>query len=341
MSKKTFKTFFEEESDSSFSDMELRNIAMQIVDGNFLNNFKEMSETDSWLWRGSFMLGDRLTKDGGAIHQAPRTVDRISTYGHFHLIHDIWRLENMPSRKRAIFASFDSLHANDFGKLVLLIPQDETTLTGITKDLNMSSGHHVAKIFGVNEMNFGDVSELLDSVAANIDSSANDLLGKGDPFTEKSHKFYTMLAQLTVRSYFTNKTVKEAFDLFDAVISMMKGTDRKYTEVFNDTNKMSRDVVNKMYAGYVSKGKSSYDAIKDLFELIKQDIRTSSSPAKLKSQILTSDSSHSEVWWEGDSLVISERFSRKWQNDELLRYVEKYKASGFPKRSKTVKRAKT
>jgi hypothetical protein len=340
MNKKTFKTFFEEESDSSFSDMDLRNIAEHIVDGGYLNNFKEMAQTDSWLWRGSFLLGDKLSNNGGVLHQPPRKADRISTYGHFHLIHDIWHLEKMPSRKRAIFASFDSIHAHDFGKLVLLIPQDDTMLTGIGVDLNMSSEEHVQKIFGVDETSFGDVSEILDTVAAAIDGSANDLLNADDPFLEISHKFYVNLAQLTSSSFFNEKTVKETFGLFDKMISFLKGPEKKYQEILIGDDKIVKNVINKMYDGYVSKDKSSYNAIKDLLNLVKQDIKTSKSPAQLKSLIAT-DTLQSEVWWEGDSLVLGERFEKRLANRELLRYVEKYKASGFPPRATTVKRAKT
>lgn len=351
MNKKTFKTFFEEESDSSFSDMDLRNIAEHIVDGGYLNNFKEMAQTDSWLWRGSFLLGDKLSNNGGVLHQPQRKADRISTYGHFHLIHDIWHLEKMPSRKRAIFASFDSIHAHDFGKLVLLIPQDNTMLTGIGVDLNMSSEEHVQKIFGVDETSFGDVSEfpltsfgdvseILYTVASAIDGSANDSLNADDSFLKISHKFYANLAQLSSSSFFSEKTVKETFGLFDKMISLLKGPEKKYQEILIGNDKSVKNVINKMYDGYVSKDKSSYDAIKDLLNLVKQDIKTSKSPAQLKSLIAT-DTLQSEVWWEGDSLVIGERFEKRSANRELLRYAEKYKASGFPPRATTVKRAKT
>ena len=355
MKKQTFKVFIEEETNDTtdFSNSDLRHFAKTVVENGFEKNCLDMFEHQAWLYRGSDELYDQMQLSGTFIQQM-RKKDRVSIYGSIRTIHNLWHMEKMPSRRRAVFSSFGHLNASNFGTAVLVIPKDGTPLYGTKSDLNLSFSEQIQKWLNLpNHLGFGDISEEIYGtlITAKIELKSNytSIADKNKKAELKSLVEDALIEFDAISSNSTDDldASKRFFKLYDKILKeIFANRDRKLDEYTFNIDRLMRHsfspMLVKLYDDYVAKGKSSYVAFKDFFESIKPEIFHGTKPSELKEKI---DEPHdsdntTEVWWESDTLIVPVRFMRPLYAKHVSKYIEKYKTDGFPKKPHTVKRAK-
>lgn len=333
MKKPTFKSFYESVGmppENQFDDTELKWIAEMIVREGFYNNFMDMVTNNCWLFRGSDEFRKVMNEQSAHLLKK-RLAKRKSIYSKEQFVYNIWHnYSDLPSRGYAVFATFNKQNASMFGTEFVIIPKDATPLSGVKSDLNTSFMDVVSNEFGIRSNSFGDIS-LIFKIAMLVISGVKRYapLKHRAKLEQRVDEIYDLWPSV---SNVTDTTINEFdkwFAAFDDAITMFMTLDFDNEDV--ELKLSGRPEIayflKMLYKNYISKGKSSKDAILKVLKIVQKSIISTTDVSDMKNKMDATDTgnkhtSTSEIWWEGDSLLLNANFARPANSKKLLKYVQ-------------------
>ena len=236
------------------------------------------------------------------IESKKREKQRSTIYSSSKILTNLWHAhDDLPSRKVARFATPNKTMAEDFGKLVIVIPKDKSTVTLSPRDYNLGSAAEIHSYFDIDTsfgFSLGDFSQLLEGLVASV---SNIIDATGDP--EDAHALTDLYVNVTSEHKNINE-IKHFFKELDYYISKIDESGFKKNGGYG------------MVFGMFKKFKASGDSfayIKKFFDEVKSKMIITPDLKKILNTLNSgnkSDYSASEVWWEADSLVVSEMISK-------------------------------
>lgn len=315
---KTFKQFtylFEQETKESIE--ELVKFARE---NGYIENLTAMIESSTFFYRGSTTMFDAVSGTGKMhIESKKREKQRTTIYSSSKILTNLWHAhDDLPSRKVARFATPNKIMAEDFGKLVILIPKDNSTVTMSPKDYNIGSVAEIQSYFDIDTssgFSLGDFPQLIGELVASV---SNIIEATGD--TNDAYALSDLYFSLTIEHKNINE-IKRFFKELDYYISKIDESGFKKNGGYG--------LVFGMFKKFKASG-DSFAYIKTFFDEVKSKMVITSDLKKILN-ILTndknSDYSSSEVWWEADSLVVSEMISKPIYKKMVIRALDAAKVT--------------
>jgi hypothetical protein len=337
MKKPTFKSFYEDANTKSdtFDDTQLKWIAETIVQEGFFNNFEDMVIDNSWLFRGTDAFR-KIMRDQPVYLLKKRLAPRKSIYSKEQFLYNFWHsYSDLPSRRYGVFATFNKRNADMFGEAFIVIPKDSTKLSGVPTDLNISFLDVVQKELGAPSASFGDISKVFKYAITAISSVKQFVPLKHRAKLERQvDELYDLWPSLSNVMDTTNSEFDKWFAAFDDAISMFMTLDFKDDDV--DLRLSGRydavEFIQKIFKDYISKGKSSKDAILKVLNTVQKSVISTSSVSSMKQRMIDASKKGtpeptSEIWWEADSLLLDADLTDSTLAKKILKYAQQLKFS--------------
>lgn len=338
MKKPTFKTFFETtdmHSKGEIDDAQLKWIAEMIVREGFYDNFKDMVINKSWLYRGTYEF-KKVMHDQSAYLLKKRLAPRRSIYTREQFLYNVWHsYSDLPSRRHGVFATFNKRNAEMFGTTFIIIPKDSTKIYGVPTDLNISFLDVVQKELGAPNASFGDISNIFKSAITAISSVKQFVPLKYRAKLERQvDEIYDLWPSVSNVIDTTNNEFDKWFAAFDDAISMFMTLDFKNDDVDLRLGGKydSVEFLKKIFKDYISKGKSSKDAILTVLNTVQKSVISTSSVSSMKQRMIDASKkgtpeTTSEIWWEADSLLLDADLTDSTLAKKILKYAQQLKFS--------------
>ena len=326
---KQFKTLFEESTEQS-----IEKLAQFAIENGFGENLSIMLERSQFLYRGSTTMYDAVHGSGNMyIVNKMRSSQRASIYSSSKILTNLWHAhDDLPSRKVARFSTTSAMAAEDFGKLVIIVPKDGSAITMSPEDFNVGSRKEIKKYFDTEDnfgFSLGDVSALIEEL---IQSVVNVLENNGD----SSNADLLFNSFLSIKK--TNKDVnevKEFFALLDKMIKRVKSFIAKRDETSQQSATVSK--IKTTTSSFIKDGGfrhsmglfnklaehgNSFNYIKSFFDEVNGNLITTTNLDDILYEAAERKDSIPEIWWEGDSLVIVEMIRKPIYKKMLIKALD-------------------
>ena len=324
---KQFQIIFEESTEQT-----IEKLAQFAVENGFSDNLSAMLEKSQFLYRGSTTMYDAVHGSGNMyIVNKLRASPRESIYSSSKILTNLWHAhDDLPSRKVARFSTTSAMAAEDFGKLVIIVPKDGSAITMSPEDFNIGSRKEIKKYLDNEDtlgFSLGDVSVIIEELVMSI---INVLERNSD--SRNADILFDALLSLKQKRKDINE-VKEFFKFLDKMIKRVKSivskkdeaNASKQSKIKNVTSSFIHDGGFRHAMGLFNKlaeHGNSFNYIKSFFDEVNSNMITTTNLDKILSEAVSRKDSIPEIWWEADSLVIVEMIRKPIYKKMLIKALD-------------------
>lgn len=309
--------YYRPNKEDSQRDSELADL---IVSKGFKNNFMDMVEDETYLYRGIYSnfgpFSGSKNQDKLGLIIKPRTENRKSIFTGKQFTANLWHAFKLPSRSRCFMATSNKDMADDFGYPHFIIPKDGTQLNGLPQDWNLSYSDEMLEYFNLHGK-LGRLPGFIYSLVDFISDIESEL--DSDP---------AQIKELIVTEELLNNIVNykisdfhnfcQTLDIIIDTAPASKLHSLMDEEGHDDTYDFLRRIISNL------KKQSTFKLFSEFATVIGNQVVESKDPVNLIKQIHYSERSKPEIWWTADSLLLSQNVN-KTRMKEIYKFVKEKK----------------